>query len=184
MFVVVAQALFFFLPGYVANMCPVVFGNVPGLKFLKKPVDGGKKFGSGRLFGEHKTYLGFVTGVTGALMTGLFQYLVYVNAPQARWIFLFEYSFFPSVFLAFLLGFGALTGDLVKSFVKRRFGIREGSSFFPFDQLDFVAGGFIAGAWIYLPSWWHILAVVLLTPLLHLLSNIAGYKLGLKKVWW
>lgn len=184
MLVVVAQALFFFLPAYVANMCPVIFGNVRWLKSLKKPIDGGRRFGSARLFGEHKTYLGFVVGVTGAALTGVTQYLIFSGIPQVRWIFLFEYSPVPAFLTGFILGLGALSGDLVKSFIKRRLGKKDGESFFPFDQLDFVIGGLVAGSWVYFPSWSHVAVLIVLTPLLHFLSNIAGFKLGLKKVWW
>jgi CDP-2,3-bis-(O-geranylgeranyl)-sn-glycerol synthase len=184
MLVVVAQALFFFLPAYVANMCPVILGNVRCLQFLKKPIDGGRRFGSGRLFGEHKTYLGFVAGVLGASLTGIVQYLIFWGIPQIRWIFLFEYSPVSALLAGFMLGLGALSGDLVKSFIKRRLGKKDGESFFPFDQLDFVIGGLLAGSAVYFPSWSHVAVLIILTPVLHLLSNIAGFKLGLKKVWW
>lgn len=184
MLVVVAQALFFFLPGYVANMCPVIFGNVQWLNFFKKPIDGGRRLGSSRLFGEHKTYLGFVVGITGASLTGIIQYFIFSGIPQIRWIFLFEYSLFSAFLAGFMLGVGALCGDLLKSFIKRRLGKKDGASFFPFDQLDFVIGGLAAGSLVYFPSWSHVAVLIVLTPLLHFLSNIAGFKLGLKKVWW
>lgn len=184
MLVTVVQALFFFLPAYIANMFPVVFGGVRALKSLKKPLDGGKKFGHSALFGENKTYFGFFVGVSGAIAVGVLQFLLYDNVPDARWIYIFPYSFSSAVLLAFLLGFGSLLGDLAKSFVKRRLRIPPGASFFPFDQLDFVAGGLLFASLISFPSWGHVLVLVLLTPLLHLVSNVAGYKLGLKKVWW
>jgi len=197
MVVIVAQALFFLLPAYVANMCPVIFGNVSWLQGLKKPIDRGRKLGSGpprlgmarrlgsgRLFGQHKTYLGFVVGVPGAFIVSLLQILMYVQIPSLRWLYLFEYSIPLAAVLGFFMGFGALFGDLFKSFIKRRLGFKDGVSFFPFDQLDFVFGGLLFGALVYVPSWIHILVLLLLTPLLHFLSNLAGYKLGLKKVWW
>jgi len=184
MLVIVVQALFFFLPGYIANMFPVVLSKISFLDFLKKPVDGGRKWGHLTVFGEHKTYFGFIVGVGGALIVGLIQALIFENVAGAQWLFLFPYTIANGLVLGFLLGFGSLFGDLMKSFVKRRLNIKSGSSFFPFDQLDFVVGGLLFGAWVYFPSWWHVLVLVLLTPLLHLISNVIGYKMGLKKVWW
>ncbi len=184
MLVTIAQALFFFLPAYIANMFPVVFGNLPSLQRLKKPIDGGRKLGRMAVFGEHKTYFGFIVGVTGAVAVAILQLLLFDYVPGARWIFLFSYSFSSAVLLGFLLGFGSLLGDLVKSFFKRRYSVPSGAPFFPFDQLDFVVGGLFLGSFLYFPSWDHVLALVFLTPLLHLVSNVMGFKLGLKKVWW
>ncbi len=184
MLVTIAQALFFFLPAYIANMSPVVFGNVGWLQPFKKPIDGGRKLGSLTIFGEHKTYLGFLVGVSAAMVTSLLQALIFAYFSDARWLFLFPYSYFSAIWLGFLLGFGALLGDLLKSFIKRRLRIVSGAPFFPFDQLDIVVGGLLLGAFVYFPSWNHILVLVLLTPLLQLFSNIISYKLGLKKVWW
>jgi CDP-2,3-bis-(O-geranylgeranyl)-sn-glycerol synthase len=94
------------------------------------------------------------------------------------------------------LGFMALVGDAVKSYFKRRRKIARGGSWFPFDQLDFVAFGLL-GAWLASPllpdGWvlhaifldWVVLAtLVVLTPALHLLVNRIGYWLGLKQVPW
>lgn len=182
--IIIAQALFFFLPAYIANMCPVIFGNLGWLQFLKKPIDGGRKIGHSKIFGEHKTYLGFVVASLGGLLVGFLQALLFINVAESHWLFLFPYSWSSGLLLGFLLGFGALFGDLIKSFIKRRLHIKEGSPFLPFDQLDFVVGGLLFCSLVYLPSWKHILVLALLTPLLHLLSNVIGYKLGLKKVWW
>lgn len=182
---VIAEALYYFLPGFVANMCPVIFGGVAFLQPLKKPIDGGKKLFGKRLFGDHKTYLGFVAGCSGALFIGCVQTLLYDHVPLFQQYSLLPYQFPSSLLLSFSMGFGALCGDLLKSFIKRRFGKPDGSSFFPFDQLDFVFGGILfAGLVGGFPSVGHLLVLVLLTPLLHFLSNVLGYKLGLKKVWW
>jgi len=184
MLITIVQALFFFLPGYIANMCPVVFWKTKRLDFLKKPIDGGNKFGNHQLFGEHKTYFGFVVGVLGAVFTGLLQSFVYSHFVDSHWLFLFPYSYFFVFLLSFFMGFGALLGDLLKSFIKRRFRIPDGASFFPFDQLDFVIGGLLLVSLLYIPRWDYILVLFILTPTLHLSANFFGYKLGLKNVWW
>ncbi len=181
---IIAQALFFFLPAYIANMCPVVFAKAGVMQRFKKPVDAGRMYKGQRLFGDHKTYYGFLVGVVGAVVTGLLQALFYDFIPGAHWLFLLPYSFSFGALLGFLLGLGGLTGDLLKSFLKRRLRLKDGAPFFPLDQLDFVFGGLLFGAVLHFPGWYHVAVLLLMTPLLHLLSNLAGYKLGLKKVWW
>jgi len=184
MFIIVIQALLLFLPGYIANMMPVVFKHYGLIGVLLKPIDGGQQFFGDDLFGSHKTYLGFVSGIFGAVLTSVLLSLFYFSFPQARWIFLFPYEMPVALAWGTLCGFGALFGDLVKSFFKRRLHIKSGASFFPFDQLDFVIGGLSLAAFIYVPSWQHILVLLLLTPILHLLSNLIAYTLGMKHVWW
>lgn len=184
MLITIAQALFFFLPGYIANLCPVVFWKTVWLDFLKKPIDAGRKMGEFSIFGEHKTYFGFVVGVAGALLTGFFQAFVYANFVDSHWLFLFPYPYFSAFIFSFAMGFGALVGDLSKSFIKRRLLIPDGAPFFLFDQLDFIVGGLLFSSFVYIPAWNYILVLFIFTPILHLCANFIGFKLGLKKVWW
>ncbi|MCZ2417730.1 MAG: CDP-archaeol synthase, partial [Burkholderiales bacterium] len=89
-----------------------------------------------------------------------------------------------------LLSFGSLSGDMVKSFFKRRRGIDRGGEWLLVDQYDFVAGALLltlAGdpGWVFNTFSLPLLAAILvLTPLLHRTVNIIGYKVGLKKVPW
>ena len=184
MFIKVVQSLFFFLPGYIANMFPVVLTNVRWMQFLKKPVDCGVKIGKMSLFGEHKTYFGFLAGVFGGVVVGVLQGFLYEYSEGVRFLYFTPYSLHSGLFLGFLLGFGALFGDLIKSFIKRRFGIANGRPFFPFDQLDFVIGGLLFGTIVYSPTWDVVAILLVVSPFLHFLSNLLGYFLGLKKVWW
>ncbi|MBI3028400.1 MAG: CDP-archaeol synthase [Candidatus Rokubacteria bacterium] len=82
------------------------------------------------------------------------------------------------------MGGGALAGDLGKSFFKRRLDIASGKPLFPFDQLDFVVGALAVASLWHLPSVQHISAIILATPVLHLLTNTAAFFLGIKRVWW
>lgn len=175
-----------FLPAYIANMMPVFFATWRWLPKLDYPIDCGKKIGDQEIFGKHKTYRGFVAGILGGLGTSLLQFFLYYFFSQTRSLFLFPFSF-DLVFTlewGILLGFGALAGDALKSFFKRRLRIPSGAPFFLFDQLDFVIGGLLAGSFIFVPSISHILILLFITPLLHFFANIIGYKFGWKKVWW
>ena len=165
-------------------MLPVIIDRIGWLKFLKVPVDFGHKLGQETIFGENKTYRGIIVGTIGGILTAYLQSLIYQYHPSTHALFLFPYTGLGWLYWGFLLGFGALLGDLVKSFFKRRLHLKNGKPFFPFDQLDFVIGGLLLGAIFYLPPWPQIIVLIVFTPLLHFLANALAYLLKLKKVWW
>jgi CDP-2,3-bis-(O-geranylgeranyl)-sn-glycerol synthase len=178
---IIPQALWYFLPAYFANMAPNFFRKT--LHTLAKPIDHGATFRGKRVFGDHKTYRGFVAGAFVAIVIILLQRAAYsVSFFQA--LSLIDYSAQPLgklIFLGFLLGFGALLGDAVKSFFKRQVGVQPGKSWFPFDQLDFVIGGLLLSFMIYLPSNTAILAILILSPLLHVIVKYCGWLLKIDK---
>lgn len=184
MFLVLIQSLFLFLPGYIANIMPVVFARMNWLPAFAFPLDAGRKFRGKEILGKHKTYRGFIAGIVGGIITSLLQFFIYEFLPQAHGLFLFRFDFFIVLEWGFLLGFGALAGDAFKSLLKRRMGIPSGAPFIPFDQLDFVFGGIGMGCLLFVPSFTHFFTLLLITPFLHFLTNLIGYKLDWKKVWW
>lgn len=170
----IISALYFFLPAYFANMCPVIAGK------LKLPL--GQPI-SNHFLGSHKTWRGFYAGYLGALTILTVQLFIQKGGyldPYA----LVDYQSINLFGYAFLFGIGALIGDALKSFFKRGIGIKPGAPWFPFDQLDFVVVALLF-LWPFYPlPWPQILMLLILTPILHLLVNILAYKIGLKKVWW
>ena len=85
---------------------------------------------------------------------------------------------------------GALCGDLVKSFIKRRLGKERGERWGIADQYDLVAGAFLLSALFNL-DWLMsaitpltLLLILILTPLLHHIMNSIGYLIGIKDVPW
>lgn len=178
----IIQSFYFALPAYLANMSPVIFDKLKFLKFLKKPIDGGKKLGGDFIFGANKTWRGLVSAVIfGVLIAGL-QALLY------NYYFFYNISMvnYPKYYLlfGFLAGLGAILGDLAKSFFKRRLGISSGKSWPVFDQLDFVAGFLLFTYWLARPSVDLIAVLFLITLILHPLTNTISYLIGFKKVWW
>jgi len=167
----ILQALWFFLPAYVANMTPVF---IKKLKLLDMPVN--KKY-----FGEHKTQKGIFFGAISGAATAFLQMLLYSKYRFAIALSLLDYTTIPILTFGFLLGFGALLGDLIKSYFKRKAGIKPAVSWIPFDQLDFVVGGLVLSSIIYFPGWKTVIIILTLSPLLHMASNYIGYKIGLKK---
>jgi len=163
------EAAWFFLPAGVANMAPVLASRLPLLRAWNTPLDLGITLNGKRLFGDNKTIRGIVAGVLAA---------VTVAALQASF---FNVGVTPSIAVAALLGLGALSGDALKSFFKRQLNIRPGSSWFPFDQLDYVIGGLAFAALLQPISLLFGLQVAVIYFTLHLIVSYIGYLLGLKR---
>jgi len=174
---VLVEALYYFLPAYVANTLPPL---ITKINPLPQRIDAGVQWRGKPLLGKSKTWGGFLFGVFGGVLT---------YAVQA---WLYQFSFFQNislinyelVWLGFLLSFGALFGDVAKSFLKRRRGIKASGPWFPWDQEDFVIGALLFSAPVFFPSWTLVLIIFLITPLLQLGVSWLGWKLGLKEVWW
>ncbi len=173
------------LPVYTANNCATLFGG-------GSPIDGGRLLGDGkRILGDNKTYRGFILGTACGIATGLVQAIAapYLLPSLSGLLSADAFIILPPA-MAIAMPLGALTGDAVKSFFKRRLGFKEGSMLPVADQLDFIVGsltfGFIAS-----PSWFlsHftlpiIAIIILMTFPLQLFHNAVAVMLGKKKVLW
>jgi CDP-2,3-bis-(O-geranylgeranyl)-sn-glycerol synthase len=165
----IAAALWFIFPAYCANAAPVIFGG-------GKPMDFDKKFFDGKpLLGSHKTFRGFLAGIIVGTLVGLAQTIIYEQV-------LFEYGsqFQYSILLGFMLSLGALTGDLVESFIKRRLNRSPGSSLPVADQIDFILGAFLFSILVLPPSLLAALIILLVTIPIHLLTNLGAALLNMK----
>ena len=159
---VITTALLFIGPSYVANAAPLVFGG--GI-----PLDRGRKLRDGRpVFGSHKTARGFLAGIIAGSLLGLAESVVDPRLAIA----------------GFAIGLGAVLGDLLGAFVKRRLDMEEGRAFPVVDQLDFVLGGLVLSYPFFPMGLVSMLIVVLVTPPIHLGTNLGAYVLGLKKTCW
>ena len=171
------KAVWLMLPAYISNPTAVVFGG-------GTPIDLGKNWTDGRrILGDGKTFRGLIGGTVCGIIAGILQRQL---SPGG------DIFIIPTVAAIITLSFGALLGDIVKSFFKRRAGYSRGSQLPLIDQLDFVAGAWIL-TYVFDPQWftenflsspWIIITVIVLTPLLHRLTNIFGYYIKLKKEPW
>ena len=169
LFVSIIQVIILFLPAGIANIAPVL---VKKINFFNKPI-------SEKLFGLHKTYRGFIFGIIAAI---IIIYLEYLLSPfiDSKYL-LVNYSSINLAWLGFLLGFGALFGDLAKSFFKRRMDISPGKTWPFFDQLDYIVGAVLfVSFYLYIPGEINLLAIILF-GLLHPITNYLGFLVGLKK---
>lgn len=177
-------AVYFMLPAYVANLSGLAFGG-------GTPVDGGKECKDGRrLIGNGVTWKGFINGtILGTLVGGILgiigSFYGDLNVLTSGVIALPVYgSIIGGLTLGFLMAFGALLGDLVGSFIKRRMGLQSGEPAPIMDQLDFVAGALILSLLVVKISWEFFIIIAVLTLILHLGSNMIAYLLGIKDVWY
>ena len=164
----VFNALYYIFPAYCANGAPVLFGG-------GKPIDLGKNFPDGRpIFGSHKTYRGFILGLAIGTLVGWAQEALAPSAGLPR----------GNTLLGFILSLGAMIGDLLGSFLKRRLDLKPGAPLPVSDQIDFVLVALLFGALIEPPTLTEALIIIILTGPIHLMVNVIAYLLRLKKTPW
>ncbi|MDD5417087.1 MAG: CDP-2,3-bis-(O-geranylgeranyl)-sn-glycerol synthase [Candidatus Aenigmarchaeota archaeon] len=174
------RALWILFPAFAANCFPT-FIRVYGIK--GHPIDFGKSYKGNRLFGEGKTIEGFSLGLVAGFLValaelGLYPYLnAYANQ--------FDVSLSSlTILICFLIPLGALTGDLIKSFFKRRLGIQRGGKLMGFDQLDFVVGTIIFTSLFIDYTLLMVIWMFLFSFVIHRMSSIIGYILKIKREPW
>jgi CDP-2,3-bis-(O-geranylgeranyl)-sn-glycerol synthase len=175
------RAVWLLLPAYAANVAPVFAARWRLLESLNRPVDGGRVFLGKPLFGAHKTWRGFVAGALSGAAVVLVQARAYDAWESIRDVSLFDYTTANWARIGLLMGVGALLGDLVKSFFKRRAGVPPGKDWIPFDQLDFVIGAFALLSFEYKPAFPIVIAGLIVSPLGHVAVNWIGRSVGIKK---
>ncbi|MFW9770596.1 MAG: CDP-archaeol synthase [Candidatus Thorarchaeota archaeon] len=152
-------SLLFITPGYIANAGMVIVGG-------GKPIDRGKFMKDGRrIFGEHKTWRGFIFGplyigipisfgiyllflalwpaIEVIPLSGITQgiYKLYSDLIYYQYYFIggpLPVGLLIIILRIILCSYGAAFGDLIGSFFKRRLNIQSGAPFWIIDQLDFV----------------------------------------------
>ncbi len=166
---------------YLANMAPVITKGV--FKNLAKPIDFGKKINGKEILGSHKTFRGLLFGVVFGILTALIQFLLYRYEAFNK-VSIFDYGLMSSIILGALMGFGAVFGDMVKSFFKRRVKIEPGKPWIPFDQIDFVIGGLLLSFIIFIPPIPYIVMIIVVSPLGHIAVNHLAFYLKIRKEKW
>jgi CDP-2,3-bis-(O-geranylgeranyl)-sn-glycerol synthase len=165
----IAKAIWFILPAYGANAFPPLMKG-------KIPIDRGKKLGKNRILGDGKTVEGTIGGIIFGFFVGLVQIFV-----QSK-INIEPYGFVNiTIPLILTLTVGALIGDMIGSFIKRRFGIERGKPAPLLDQLDFLIFALILSSLVVKIETITIIILLILTPPVHYISNVIGYFSKIKK---
>lgn len=176
------------LPAFVANATATLpRGAGPALDFGRLwPGDGR------RVFGPSKTWSGFLVGGAIGAIVGVFEaWLILLAPPNWAVVPVLAPSALAALPLAVLIAYGAMTGDAIGSFIKRRMDRPSGARTLFLDQFPFVlvpiALGFAFSPVLFravFGNWEAVLWLVILTLGLHALFNWIGYHAGLKKVPW
>ncbi len=164
------QSFWFIAPAYAANAFPPLMRG-------KIPIDGRAKWRGARLFGDGKTWEGLLGGIIFGVFIGSLQIYGQSYLPPLG---LVEMTF-PIVFM---LTIGTMAGDIGGSFVKRRMDMKRGESALFLDQLGFLLMAFLFALPFYIPRLDMMVVLVLLTPIIHWLSNILGYWIHVKRNPW
>jgi len=166
-------------PAYAANGMALIFGG-------GKPLDGGRKFFDGkRLLGDGKTVKGTCSGLIFGFIAALTVGLTYLSLSADSTLALPGY-----IAIGFCSAVGAIGGDLLGSFIKRRMGLPPGSPAPFIDQFDFILMAllltFLVNQALHLLDFNFILVVSVLvfTPFAHLIGNYIVYRAGRKKHPW
>ncbi len=167
------NSLLLIFPAYVSNSAAIIFGGWKPIDFNKNWFDGK------RILGNGKTISGSVFGVLAGFLVAIALNLI--NPTQLM---------NEAAIIGLLMCSGAIFGDMVGSFIKRRTNIKSGEPLVLLDQLDFVLGAIAFTLPLQLLGFTHIwsittiVVVLIITPPIHILTNIIAFKLKLKKVPW
>lgn len=173
-------AVVFFLPAGLANVVPPLLVRIPRLKEWDTPLDFGVSWQGKRLLGDNKTWRGLIIGTVVGTLTGGIIYLFnpeFINELEPM-------ALKPGLAMMAIgtcLGFGALAGDAIESFFKRRVGIPAGKTWFPFDQTDYIIGGLVAVWPLVQLTFTQYLAIGVIWVCIHLLTNYIGFKIGVNE---
>ncbi len=156
------ELVLFILPAYVSNAFPVI---VYRFSPWRKPLDFGRRFFDGkRILGDHKTIDGFIGGVLMGILTSYVLSLIGYH----------------DILKGAVLSIGAMVGDSLGSFVKRRLNLPPGSSLPLVDQLSFILFALLVYGAIWGINALSFIILLLLTFPLHIATNFIAYLLKLK----
>lgn len=171
-FLLILQALWFIFPAYVANASPVVIRGQKALDFKRK-------WGKYRILGGGKTFEGTIGGIAFGVLTGVLQ-IYLLGLLELQKIGLIEHS----IPLIIALSTGAIIGDVIGAFIKRRLGIARGEPALLLDQLDFLILSLLFASFVVELAIELIIVLVIITPILHLATNIFAYLTNMKSRPW
>ena len=174
----IIKSFYFILPAYIANMSPVI---VKKLRILEFPLDFKIKIKNKRILGEHKTIRGLISGIIGGILVAFIQN------------YLTKFEFFTNlsiinydswILIGFLMGFGAIFGDAIESFIKRQLNIKPGKALVLWDQIDFIIGAILFISIIEKINILIILTTIIISPLLTVIINHISYYLKIRGEKW
>lgn len=183
------------------TMMPLIFAGIFNMIFTKTnlykknkfPIDFGRNFVDGkRLFGDNKTYIGFISMV---LFCILFQVIwgkmaSYFNFENNNELYLiYDNTIHFNILVGFLFGFTYMICELPNSFIKRRINIIPGKTdkgikgilFFVIDQIDSLIGVFFVLMLLNNMSFYRYLLYLFIGALTHIVINLILFCLKIRR---
>lgn len=179
----ILSCLYFFLPAYFTNMTPPLMRKAGIFNFLDKPVDFDRKFLGQPIFGKNKCWRGVVFGILVGFLVALAQGCLY-QFPAIQKISFLDYYQINIFLFGFLISAGAVFGDLLFAFIKRRLKMEPGARFLPWDQTNYVIGAAVFLTPIFKIDILIWITLFILTFVLHIIVNRIGYYLKLHGAKW
>ena len=182
----IVVGIWVFAPAMLSNSNAALIGG-------HAPVDFGKSWRGKRILGDGKTWRGFIGGALASVVVGIVMvWISILFGSENHWGFGPSWS--ENIGLLFCMSFGALIGDMLGSFLKRRIGIDRGKQAPFLDQYDYVVGAFLFLS-IFYPHWvyatylegYHLIALIVLLVFVyvsHRVANYIGYWMGVKDNPW
>ena len=153
----IAETIYMYLPAYLANAAPVILGG-------GGPLDGGRTWLDGRpLLGDHKTIRGTISGLAVGILIGIAQ---------------------QNPLKGTILSIGAIGGDIIVSFIKRRIGLKPGALLPVADQMGFIVLAVALASLVEPTTWDRVVTILIATVPIHFLTNVFAWLLKLKSDPW
>ncbi len=174
-------AFWFMLPAFIANGAPLLAARIPGINHWNARLDFGKRFHGRPLLGSHKTWRGLLSGMILATVVLWLQQIAAATFDITE-VFTgsIDYGSLPTPLLGPLFGLGALGGDAIESFFKRRRGTKSGGAWVPFDQIDYIIGAVLVSLPFVILSLRQYVFIFIIWFLMHLLGTYVGWRIGIK----
>ncbi|PAV07857.1 CDP-2,3-bis-(O-geranylgeranyl)-sn-glycerol synthase [Methanosphaera cuniculi] len=181
----IIYSIYLMIPAYLANGSALVLGGGTPMDF------GHNAWDNRRITGDGVTWRGVIGGgLFGMIIGGLLGLLANYGIGEYYFIIASSHITFLSGFipqgllLGLLLGFGALIGDSIGSFLKRRLNFERGQAVPLLDQLDFVVVALIFISPVVQLNLSMIIIILVVSVFLHLGANIFAYLIHIKDVWY
>jgi len=148
------------------------------------PIDAGRRAWDKRpLLGSSKTWLGLLGGMSAGMLCAVLEAHLLMGTSWDLWAGQADWYLASG----FLLSAGALAGDLLGSFAKRRLNLGAGEASWLLDQLPFVLVAMLAVLPLGITFQFELVPLaflLIITVLLHRSANWLAHRSGLKKVPW
>ncbi len=154
-----------------------------------QPIDGGNSYRGKRIFGDNKTWKGFVAMIPAVGLAFVIHRTLFAVLPGNLHAQLWPLSILEFGLLGCLVGFGFMIGELPNSFIKRQLDIPPGeaplksrtrSICFVVDRFDSIIGGMLALSLVVpvpFATWCYI---ILVGPIIHYGFSLLLFQLGVK----